>query len=92
MCGRRQRETYNYQGNEVSLVEAQGGQPNIWNTNGIERPNGEHGQGSTGESNFLCSEYNNRDSLEADDTNSWGGNHSCGTREMTIMGDTWGRH
>ena len=31
------------------------------------------------------------DDLEVDDTDSWGGNHSRGTREMTAMVDTWGR-
>ena len=43
-----------------------------------------------GDSNFLCLEYDGRDDLEDNDTDSWGGNHSCGTREMTIMVDNWG--
>ena len=66
------------------------GQLDIWNSKGTGTLNGEHGKGSTGESNFLCSKYNDRDDVVVDDTNSWGGNHTCGTREMNAMGDTWG--
>ena len=43
-----------------------------------------------GDSKFLCSEYESRDDLAANDTDSWGGNHSCEIRKMTAMGDTWG--
>ena len=66
----------------------QGEKPNICNNNGIDTLNGEQWQGSTGDSNFLCLDYNGRDNLEIDDTDSWGGNHSYGTKEMTGMGDT----
>ena len=42
------------------------------------------------ESKILYSEYNNKDDPEANDTNSWDGNHSFGTRERNAMGDTGG--
>ena len=42
-----------------------------------------------GDSKFLCLEYDDKDYLEVDDTESWGGDHRCGTREMTAMGGTW---
>ena len=42
------------------------------------------------DSNFLCSEYDGKADLEKNDTNSWGGTHSCGAGEMTAMGDTRG--
>ena len=48
---------------------------------------GEHGKGSMGDSNFLCSEYNNKVDLAADDTKSWIGNHSCETMEMAARGE-----
>ena len=41
-----------------------------------------------GDSKFLCSEYNGRVDLEANDVDSWGGDHSGGTGEMTAMGGT----
>ena len=43
-----------------------------------------------GDSKFLCLEYDDRDDLEANGIDSWGGNHRCGTREMIGMVDTWG--
>ena len=62
----------------------------MWNSQGNKTLNGEQGQGSTRDSNFLCSEYNGRADLATDDTNSWGWNHRYGTEEMTSMGDTYG--
>ena len=47
---------------------------------------GEQGHGSAGESNFLYSEYDDRADLEANDANSWEGNHSCNTRKITANG------
>ena len=47
---------------------------------------GEQGQGSTGDSNFLCSEYGGRANLEANETDSWERGHSCNTRNITADG------
>ena len=45
-----------------------------------------------GHSKFFFLEYNGKDDLAADGIDSWGGNHSYGTGEMTAMEDTWGRN
>ena len=44
---------------------------------------GEQGQGSTGDSKFLCLEYDDRADLEANETDSWERDHSCYTRNVT---------
>ena len=51
---------------------------------------GEQGQGSTGNSNFLCSEYDDRDDLAANETNSRERDHSCNTGKITATGNTEG--
>ena len=43
----------------------------MWNGQGTETLNGEQGQGSMGDSNFFCSEYDGKDDLEANDIDSW---------------------
>ena len=53
--------------------------------------NGEQTQGSTGDSKFLCSEYDGKADMEADDTDSSGGVHSCDTEEMTANGKYLGK-
>ena len=58
----------------------------MWNSHGTETLNGEQGQGSTGDSNFLCLEYNGRDDLAANETDSWERDHSCKSGKMTAMG------
>ena len=46
---------------------------------------GEQGHGNNGDSKFLCSEYDDRDDLEANETGSWEMDHSCKTRNITAM-------
>ena len=53
---------------------------------------GKRSRGVRGTQNSFVSEYNGRADLAANDTDSWGGSHSCRIREMTAMGDTRGRH
>ena len=72
------------------MIEARGGQPNIWNSQGTETLNGEQGQESTGDSNFICSEYDERDDLLENDVESWERVHSCELGDITTMGNTWG--
>ena len=47
---------------------------------------GEHGQGSMGDSKFLCSEYENREELVANETDSLERDHSCITGKVTTNG------
>ena len=47
---------------------------------------GEQGQGSTGDSNFLCLEYGDRADLAANETDSWDRDHSCNTRKIIANG------
>ena len=42
----------------------------MWNNQGTETLNGEHGKGKTRDSKFLCSEYDGKDDLETNDTDS----------------------
>ena len=58
----------------------------MWNNQGTETLNGEQGHGSTGDSNFLCSEYGDRDELEANETESWDMDHSYNTSNVTTDG------
>ena len=51
---------------------------------------GEWWKGSMGDSNFLCSEHDGRDDLEANEIDSWDRDHSCNTRKITTMGNTGG--
>ena len=62
----------------------------MWISQGTERLNGEQGWWCTGDSKFLCIEYDGRDDMVENDTNSWGRDHSCETGEITTMGNTWG--
>ena len=43
-----------------------------------------------GDSNFLCSYYDNRDDLEANDTDLWGRDHNFEAEEIIAMGNTEG--
>ena len=47
---------------------------------------GEQGKGSMGDSNFLCLEYDDRDDLEANETDSWYRDHSYNTKNITANG------
>ena len=49
------------------------------------------GKGSVVDSNFLCSEYDDRVDQETNETDSWEWDHSCNTGNVTKMGNTWGR-
>ena len=62
----------------------------MWNSQGTETLNGELGQGSIEDSNFLCSKYDDRDDLAANDSESLERDHSYETEEITTMGNTWG--
>ena len=44
------------------------------------------GRGSVVESNFLCSEYDNRVYQEANETDSWEWDHSCNTGDVAVDG------
>ena len=57
---------------------------------GTETLNGEQGQESMWDSKFLCSEYDTRNELATNDTDSWEMDHSYETGKITIMGNTWG--
>ena len=46
----------------------------------------EQGKGIMGDSNFLCSEYENRENQEANETNSWERDRSCNTGDVTADG------
>ena len=52
---------------------------------------GEHGQGSMGDSKFLCSEYDDRADLAANEIDSWERDHSCNTGNVTANGKYRGR-
>ena len=57
------------------------GQSRDWHTEwGMQR------QGSMGDSNFLCSEYDDRADLEANELDSWERDHGCNTRNVTANG------
>ena len=58
----------------------------MWNNKGTDTLNGEHGQGSTRDSNFLCSEYDDSADLVANETNSWDRDDSCNTGNVTVNG------
>ena len=47
---------------------------------------GEHGHGSTGDSNFLFSEYDDMALLAANETNSWDRDHSYNNMTITANG------
>ena len=42
------------------------------------------------DSNFLCSEYDGRDDLATNETDSWERDHRCETVEITTKENTWG--
>ena len=63
----------------------------MWNNQGTKTLNGEQGQGSTRDSNFLCSEYDGRADQEANETDSWERDHSCNTGDVTIDGKYLGK-
>ena len=48
----------------------------MWNNQGTETLKWEQGKGSTRDSNFLCSEYEGRDDLVANEADSWEMDHS----------------
>ena len=58
----------------------------MWNNQGTNTMNGEYKKGSTQGSNFLCLEYDERDDLEANETDSWERDHSYNTRNVTADG------
>ena len=41
------------------------------------------GKGSVADSNFLCSKYDGRVDQAANETDSWEGDHSCNTGDVT---------
>ena len=51
---------------------------------------GNGGKGSMWDSNFLCSKYDDRADMEANETDSWEMDHSCNIEKMIAMGDTEG--
>ena len=54
---------------------------------------GDQGKGRTGNSKLLCSEYDNRADLEANETVSREWDHSCYTENLAVDGTYfgWGR-
>ena len=68
------------------MIEALGGKPDVWNNMGTQTLNGEQGKGSTGDSKFLCLEYDDRDDVAENETNSRERDHSCNTRKMVANG------
>ena len=47
-------------------------------------------RGSTNNSNFLSSEYDDKDFLVANEIELWERDHSCNTEKITAMGNTKG--
>ena len=52
---------------------------------------GEKGKGITGDPNLLCSEYDDRATLEANEIDSWERDHSCNTEKITADGKYRGK-
>ena len=62
----------------------------MWNNQGIDTLNGEQGKGSTRDSKFICSEYDDKEYLETNEIDSWERDHICKTGKITAKGNTGG--
>ena len=54
--------------------------------NGGEGKELNRGKGSVVDSNFLCSEYDERENQVANETNSWEWDHGCNMGNVTVDG------